>query len=166
MKKFQNTFLASLLVVACSMLMVSTPANAQSGSRLCGVGLGQLAIVIEMKGTGLSSKNRGRWDTFCETLYGEMKAGLAKKMDVSGAFEIIRDECEGVATRLSGGASSFDICDKMGRTGRGNGMNPYTVIYMGGQNVPNAIKAAAKKIMGPSFKSISTAGKFEITRAN
>jgi len=131
MKNLKSFVSGTLLVVAAS-LMVSTTANAQSGSRLCGVTMGTTFVGVEIKqpdGPG----GRNAADSFCKKLSGD----LSNKLIAEGAPAAMvirlnpRTECEAVARTISGGAKSESICHLMERSNVGNGVNPYTVKFTG-----------------------------------
>ena len=131
MKNLKSFVSGTLLVVAAS-LMVSTTANAQSGSRLCGVTMGTTFVGVEIKqpdGPG----GRNAADNFCRQLSGD----LSNKLIAEGAPAAMvirlnpRTECEAVARTISGGAKSESICHLMERSNVGNGVNPYTVKFTG-----------------------------------
>jgi hypothetical protein len=131
MKNFKSFVSGTLLVVTAS-LMVSTTANAQPGSRLCGVTMGNTFVGVEIKQPeGPSARNK--MDDFCRDLSGD----LSNKLIAEGAPAAMvirlnpRTECEAVAKTISGGANSESICHKMDRSGRGDA-NPYTVKYTNG----------------------------------
>jgi hypothetical protein len=129
MKNFKSFVSGTLLVVAAS-LMVSTTANAQKGSRLCGVTVGTTFVGVEIKQPGNQS-GRNAADNFCRQLSGD----LSNKLMAEGAPAAMvirlnpRTECEAVARTISGGARSESICDLMDRSSVGNGANPYTVKF-------------------------------------
>lgn len=132
MKKFQHIVSAALLVIAASS-MISTTANAQSGSRLCGISLGPMAILVEIKQPG-GRNGRKNANNFCTALSTGMAEGLKEKgINTDAVIHYKRTECEAVARNISGGRSQYDICEKMERTNVGNGVNPYTVIFKQGQ---------------------------------
>ncbi len=131
MKKFQHIVSAALLVIAASS-MISTTANAQSGSRLCGISLGPMAILVEIKQPG-GKKGRNKANNFCTTLSSGMAEGLkVEGINTDAVIHYKRTECEALARNISGGRSGYDICEKIERTNVGNGVNPYTVIFKKG----------------------------------
>ena len=121
---------AAAFVFAIAASSVSVPeAEAQSGSRLCGIANGPVAMLVELK-QPKSKEGRKKVNDACKKLAGEFRQGL-KDGGVSNAdswkyYE--RAECEGVAKEMSGGQSSADICEGMERE------KAYKVTYKGGNN--------------------------------
>jgi hypothetical protein len=123
--------LAALVAATIGITVVGNINNAaaQSGSRLCGISVGPMAIVVEIK-QPKGKKSRKKADKFCRKLADGMIDGLKKSgMPTSGVVKYKRTGCEDVAKSISRGKSSYDICEKMKRTNVGNGVNPYTVTF-------------------------------------
>ena len=93
-----------------------------------------MAILVEIKQPG-GKKGRRAANRFCDKLADGMEQGLKDQgVDTAGTIWYKRTECEDVAMDISGGKSSYDICDLMKRTNVGNGANPYTIRHKRGDN--------------------------------
>ena len=128
--------LLALLIVAFLFPTVGSVSNAdaQPGSRLCGISLGPMAILLEIK-QPKGKKGRKAANRFCKKVAGDMKQGLNDEgIDTANVIFYKRTECERVAEDISHGKSSYDICDLMERTSVGNGAHAYTIMYKGGDN--------------------------------
>ena len=131
-----NIMFLALLFTAFLFPTVGSVSNAdaQPGSRLCGISVGPMAILLEIK-QPKGKKRRKAANRFCDKVAGGMEQGLKDKgIDTANAIFYKRTECEAVARDISRDKSSFDICDLMKRTSVGNGANPYTITYKGGDN--------------------------------
>ena len=129
MKKFQHIVSAALLVIAASS-MISTTANAQSGSLLCGISVGPMAILVERTKPPEGKDARKRDVKYCRMLSNIMAQDLRKKgINMGGVIHYKPTGCEDVAQNISGGKSRYDICEQMEIRNKANGLNPYTVIY-------------------------------------
>ena len=127
----RNVMFLALFIAAFLFPTVGSVSNAdaQPGSRLCGISVGPMAILVEIKQPG-SKKGRKRANKFCDRLADGLEQGLEDAgASTEGIMRYKRTECEDVAMDISGGKSSYDICDEMERTNVGNGANPYTIIY-------------------------------------
>ena len=132
----RNVMLLALLIVAFLFPTVGSVSNAdaQPGSRLCGISVGKMAILVEIK-QPKGKKRRKAANRFCDKVAGGMEQGLKDKgIDTANAIFYKRTECEAVARDISRDKSSFDICNLMKRTNVGNGAHPYTITYKGGDN--------------------------------
>ena len=132
----RNVMFLALFIAAFLFPTVGSVSNAdaQPGSRLCGISLGPMAILVEIKQPG-GKKGRRAANRFCDKLADGMEQGLKDQgASTEGIMRYKRTECEDVAMDISGGKSSYDICDLMERTNVGNGANPYTVMHKGGNN--------------------------------
>jgi len=131
MKK--SRFVLAALVAATFGITVFGNINnaaAQKGSRLCGISVGSMAIVVEIK-QPKNKKSRKKADKFCRKLADGMINGLKNSgKSTKGVKRYKRTSCEDVAKSISRGKSSYDICEKMKRTNVGNGANPYTVKFI------------------------------------
>ena len=130
----RNVMLLALLIVAFLFPTVGSVSNAdaQPGSRLCGISLGPMAILVEIKQPGGKKGRRGA-NKFCKNVANDMEQGLKDGgIDTANVIFYKRKECEAVARDISRGKSSYDICDLMKRTSVGNGAHPYTITYKGG----------------------------------
>ena len=132
----RNVMFLALLFTAFLFPTVGSVSNAdaQPGSRLCGISVGPMAILVEIKQPGGKKGRRGA-NKFCDKLADGMEQELEDAgASTEGIVRYRRTECEDVARDISGGRSSYDICDLMKRTSVGNGANPYTITYKGGDN--------------------------------
>lgn len=109
----------SLAVAMGSLAFGTSPASAQSGSRLCGISNGPVAMLFEVKQPN-SKEGRKKTDKACHDGSNKMRASVPNG---SAWKEYKRAECEGVAKDMSKGKSAADICDKMERE------KVYTVTY-------------------------------------
>lgn len=130
---------AAAFVFAIAASSVSVPeAEAQSGSRLCGIANGPVAMLVELK-QPKSKKGRKKVNKACKNLAAEFRQGLTDGGVPNAAswkyYE--RAECEGVAKEMSGGRSSADICEGF-KDQNGNAAmereKAYKVTYKGGNN--------------------------------
>ena len=131
-----NIMFLALLFTAFLFPTVGSVSNAdaQPGSRLCGISVGTMAILLEIKQPG-GKRGRKVANRFCDKVADVMTKGLKDKgAPTEGVVRYKRTECEAVARDISRDKSSFDICDLMKRTSVGNGANPYTIKYKGGDN--------------------------------
>jgi len=113
---------------------IALPFSAQPGSRLCGISLGPMAILLEIKQPG-GKKGRKAANKFCDKVADGMEQGLKDGgIDTANVIFYKRKECEAVARDISRGKSSYDICDLMKRTSVGNGAHAYTITHKGGDN--------------------------------
>jgi len=132
----RNVMFLALFIAAFLFPTVGSVSNAdaQPGSRLCGISVGSMAILVEIKQPG-GKKGRRAANRFCDKLADGMEQGLKDQGgSTEGIMRYKRTECEDVAMDISGGKSSYDICDLMKRTNVGNGANPYTVMHKRGDN--------------------------------
>ena len=132
----RNVMFLALLFTAFLFPTVGSVSNAdaQPGSRLCGISLGPMAILLEIK-QPKGKKGRKRANRFCDKVAGDMEQGLKSEgIDTANVIFYKRKECEAVARDISGGKSSYDICDLMKRTSVGNGAHAYTITHKGGDN--------------------------------
>ena len=132
----RNVMFLALFIAAFLFPTVGSVSNAdaQPGSRLCGISVGAMAILVEIKQPG-GKKGRKGANRFCDKLADGMEQGLEDAgASTEGIIRYKRTECEHVAEDISGGKSSYDICDEMERTSVGNGANPYTIIHKVGDN--------------------------------
>ena len=132
----RNVMFLALFIAAFLFPTVGSVSNAdaQPGSRLCGISVGSMAILVEIKQPG-GKKGRRAANRFCDKLADGMEQGLKDQGgSTEGIMRYKRTECENVAKDISGGKSSYDICDLMERTNVGNGANPYTVMHKVGNN--------------------------------
>ena len=126
-----NVMFLALFIVAFLFPTVGSVSNAeaQPGSRLCGISVGPMAILVEIKQPKGKAKRKTA-NKFCNRLADGMEQGLEDAgASTEGIIRYKRTACEHVAEDISGGKSSYDICDEMKRTSVGNGANPYTIIY-------------------------------------
>ena len=128
---------AFALAIATSSIAIPE-ADAQSGSRLCGIANGNVAMLVEVK-QPKSKKVRNKVNKACKDAAASFRSGLAAKgvpnVDTWKYYE--RAECEGVAKELSGNQSSADICEGFTDTSGKVAMEreqPYMVTYLGGNN--------------------------------
>ena len=130
---------AAAFVFAIAASSVSVPeAEAQSGSRLCGIAKGPVAMLVELK-QPKSKKGRSAVNKACKKIAAGFRQGLTDggvpNADSWKYYE--RAECEGVAKEMSGGRSSADICEGF-KDQNGNAAmereKAYTVTYKGGDN--------------------------------
>ena len=131
-----NVMLLALLTVAFLFPTVGSVSNAdaQPGSRLCGISLGPMAILLEIK-QPKGKKGRKRANKFCKNVANDMAQGLKEGgIDTANVIFYKRTECEAVARDISRDKSSYDICDLMERSSVGNGAHAYTITYKGGDN--------------------------------
>ena len=131
-----NVMFLALLFTAFLFPTVGSVSNAdaQPGSRLCGISVGPMAILVEIKQPG-GKKGRRAANKFCDILADGMEQELEDAgASTEGIVRYRRTECEDVAMDISGGRSSYDICDEMERTNVGNGVNPYTIRHKVGDN--------------------------------
>ena len=127
----RNVMFLALFIAAFLFPTVGSVSNAdaQPGSRLCGISLGPMAILLEIKQPG-GKKGRRNANRFCDKVAGDMEQGLKSEgIDTANVIFYKRTECEAVARDISGGKSSYDICDLMERTSVGNGAHAYTITY-------------------------------------
>ena len=132
----RNVMFLALFIAAFLFPTVGSVSNAdaQPGSRLCGISLGPMAILLEIK-QPKGKKSRRKADKFCNKVAGDMEQGLKDGgIDTANVIFYKRTECEAVARDISGGKSSYDICDLMERTSVGNGAHAYTITHKGGDN--------------------------------
>ena len=132
----RNVMFLALFIAAFLFPTVGSVSNAdaQPGSRLCGISLGPMAILLEIKQPG-GKKGRRNANRFCDKVAGDMEQGLKDGgIDTANVIFYKRTECEAVARDISGGKSSYDICDLMERTSVGNGAHAYTITHKGGDN--------------------------------
>ena len=131
-----NVMFLALLFTAFLFPTVGSVSNAdaQPGSRLCGISVGAIHMLVEIKQPN-SKKGRKKMNRFCDKVANGVEQELkAKGIDTANAIFYKRTECEAVARDISRDKSSFDICDLMKRTSVGNGANPYTITWNGGDN--------------------------------
>jgi hypothetical protein len=132
----RNVMFLALFIAAFLFPTVGSVSNAdaQPGSRLCGISLGSMAILLEIKQPG-GKGGRKTANRFCDKVAGDMEQKLKDKgIDTANVIFYKRKECEAVARDISGGKSSYDICDLMKRTSVGNGAHAYTITHVEGDN--------------------------------
>ena len=132
----RNVMFLALFIAAFLFPTVGSVSNAdaQPGSRLCGISVGTMAILLEIK-QPKGKRGRKAANRFCDKVAGDMEQGLKDEgIDTANVIFYKRTECEAVARDISRDKSSFDICDLMKRTSVGNGANPYTITWNGGDN--------------------------------
>jgi|TARA_B110000495_G_C22560699_1_gene338363 hypothetical protein len=108
-------------------------ADAQPNSRVCGISLNTMAMLIEIK-QPVSKKGRNKADEVCEEIAGGMEKGLKEAgQDTTTAKWYIRKRCERVAKDISHGeAPRRDICDLMDRSRViASKVKIYTINYIG-----------------------------------
>ena len=128
---------AFALAIATSSIAIPE-ADAQKGSRLCGIAKGNVAMLVEVKQPG-GKKGRKKVNRACKDAAAAFRQGLTDagvpNADTWKYYE--RTECEHVAKELSGNQSSADICEGFTDTSGKAAMErekPYTVTYLGGNN--------------------------------
>ena len=143
---------ASLFIAAFIITTVGNVGNsdAQKNSRLCGISIGTMAIISEIKQPS-GKDERKSVDKFCKNLASLITEELrAKGKSTKGIVNYKRVECQKVARTMSGGKSSYDLCSKMNTTtythyhnyswDRIRGMKPlYKFIYKGGNKFDSSI---------------------------
>ena len=131
-----NVMFLALLFTAFLFPTVGSVSNAdaQPGSRLCGISLGKMAILVEIK-QPKGKKGRKKMNRFCDKVADGVEQELKDKgIDTANAIFYKRTECEAVARDISRDKSSFDICDLMKRTHITDGFHAYTITWNGGDN--------------------------------
>jgi hypothetical protein len=132
----RNVMFLALFITAFLFPTVGSVSNAdaQAGSRLCGISLGPMAILLEIKQPD-GKKGRRAANRFCDKVAGDMEQGLKDGgIDTANVIFYKRTEFEDVARDISRGKGSYDICDLMKRSSVGNGAHPYTITHVEGDN--------------------------------
>ncbi len=97
-----------IAVLAFSTFFLSVPeADAQSGSRLCGISKGGVAFLVEVK-QPKSKKGRSKTNKACKKLAQQFRDSIPGGAKDWRYYE--RSECEGVAKAM-GDVKGADICE-------------------------------------------------------